>query len=148
MTRVKTLIFSLAIIAAAGGCSGSPSTSQNGAASQPASAQTANASAPNESAALDAIAKINDAQANYFRRNRRYALNFDELVDAHLLNSDPSAGQTGYDFKLRPAADAQAYKLFVNPMGASPTVRHFFSDESGAVHADVGKDASEESPKA
>jgi hypothetical protein len=140
MPRVKTLIVSLVILAAAAGCSGTTApSSQSG---------SANTKAPDESAALDAIAKINDAQASYFRRNRRYALNFDELVDAHLLNSDPSAGQSGYDFKLRPAADAQTYRLFVNPMGASPTVRHFFTDESGAVHADVGKDASADSPKA
>jgi hypothetical protein len=100
-----------------------------------------------ESAALDAIAKINDAQANYFRRNRRYALTFDELVDAHLINSAPAAAQSGYDFNLRPSADAQTYKLSVSPTAPSPTVRHFLTDESGAIHAETGRDATPDSPK-
>jgi type II secretory pathway pseudopilin PulG len=138
MQRVKTLTFSILVTLLLGGCGGSATTP---------SAQTPAAAAPNETAALDAIAKINDAQANYFRRNRRYALNFDELVEAHLLNADPAASQTGYDFKLRPAADAQTYKLSVSPSGSSATAKHFFTDESGAVHADTGKDATEDSPK-
>ena len=119
---------------------------QNSAKSSGAGAPSANAKPPDESAALDAIAKINDAEANYFRRNRRYALTFDELVDAHLLNSAPTA-DTGYDFSLRPAADAQTYKLAVNPTASSPTARHFLTDESGAVHAEAGRDATGDSPK-
>ena len=103
--------------------------------------------APNESAALNAIAKINDAESSYFRRNRRYALTFDELVEAHLLNSVPASAQTGYDFTLRPSADAQTYKLAVNPAAPSPTARHFFSDESGTVRAEAGRDATADSPK-
>jgi hypothetical protein len=103
--------------------------------------------APDETAALDAIAKISDAQTNYFRRNRRYALTFDELIEAHLLNIAPDTAQTGYDFSLRPSADAQTYKLTVNPAASVPTARHFFSDESGTVHAETGKDASADSPK-
>lgn len=118
---------------------------QNIANSSGAGAQ-ANAKPPDESAALDAIAKINDAEANYFRRNRRYALTFDELIDAHLLNKAPAA-ETGYDFSLRPAADAQTYKLAVNPTASSPTARHFLTDESGAVHAEAGRDATSDSPK-
>lgn len=145
MRGVKKLAFSILVTFLLGACGGSAtSPSQNGAA--PAG-QTAAAPAANETAALDAISKINDAQANYFRRNRRYALNFDELVEAHLLNADPAASPSGYDFKLRPAADAQTYKLSVNPIGSSATARHFFTDESGAVHADAGKDASADSPK-
>jgi hypothetical protein len=142
MQRVKSLTFlilSALLLSACGGSATGPA--QNGAAAQ------TSAAVPNETAALDAISKINDAQANYFRRNRRYALNFDELVEAHLLNADPAAGQTGYDFKLRPAADAQTYKLSVTPSGSSATARHFFTDESAAVHADAGKDATADSPK-
>jgi len=103
--------------------------------------------APDESAALDAIAKINDAESNYFRRNRRYALTFDELVDAHLLDSAPASAQTGYDFSLRPSADAQTYSLSVNPTAPTPSSRHFFTDNSGAVRAEAGRDATAESPK-
>jgi hypothetical protein len=141
---VKTLTFSILVTLFLVGCGGNATTSQSGAGS---TTQAPAAAAPNETAALDAIAKINDAQANYFRRNRRYALNFDELVETHLLNADPVASQTGYDFKLRPAADAQTYKLSVTPAGSSTTARHFFTDESGAVHADAGKDATADSPK-
>jgi type II secretory pathway pseudopilin PulG len=117
---------------------------QNGAAS---GGQASGGKAPDETAALDAITKISDAQTNYFRRNRRYALTFDELIDAHLLNTTPTAAQTGYDFSLRPSADAQTYKLSVNPTTPAPTARHFFSDESGTVRAETGKDASGDSPK-
>ena len=96
---------------------------------------------------MDTIAKITDAQSNYFRRNRRYALTFEELVDAHLINTPPASAQTGYEFSLRPSADAQTYKLAVNPTAASPTARHFFSDESGTVRAEAGRDATGDSPK-
>jgi uncharacterized lipoprotein YmbA len=143
---VKKAILLLTVTMLAG-CGGNTSPSmQNSANSSAPAAQAVTAKPPDESAALDAIAKINDAQANYFRRNRRYALTFDELVDAHLLNSAPSA-ETGYDFTLRPAADAQTYKLAVNPAASSPSVRHFLSDESGAVHAEAGRDATSDSPK-
>jgi type II secretory pathway pseudopilin PulG len=108
---------------------------------------TSSAKAPDEKAALDAVAKINEAQATYFKLNRRYALTFDELTDAHLLNSEPTSTQTGYDFSLRPAADAQTYKLSVIPAAPSATARHFFTDQSGAVHAETGKDATSDSPK-
>jgi hypothetical protein len=50
--------------------------------------------APNESAALDAIKKINEAQSDYFKKNRRYALTFDELTEAHLLAGEPTTAQT------------------------------------------------------
>jgi hypothetical protein len=115
--------------------------------STPASAPpVAPAKTPDEGAALDAIAKINDAESNYFKRNRRYALTFEELVEAHLLKSEPSTAQTGYEFKLRPAADAQTYRLSVTPASPSTTARHFFTDQSGALHAETGKEATAESP--
>jgi hypothetical protein len=145
MMAVKTLLPVLLLIAIAlSGCGGNTPTVQNAASSAGAAA---GGKAPDETAALDAITKISDAQTNYFRRNRRYALTFDELIDAHLLNTVPTAAQTGYDFSLRPSADAQTYKLSVNPTAPAPTARHFFSDESGAVHAETGKDASADSPK-
>jgi hypothetical protein len=109
--------------------------------------QVSSAKAPDENAALGNIAKINEAQSTYFKRNRRYALTLDELIEAHLLNNEPTAAQTGYDFTLRPAADAQTYKLSVVPVTASTTTRHFFTDQSGAIHAETGKDATPGSPK-
>jgi uncharacterized lipoprotein YmbA len=146
MTSVKIpLPLLLLITITLSGCGGNTPTMQSG--SNASSGQASNSKAADETAALDAIAKISDAQSNYFRRNRRYALTFDELIEAHLLNSAPSAAQTGYDFSLRPAADAQTYKLSVNPTVSAPTARHFFSDESGTVHAETGKDASTDSPK-
>jgi hypothetical protein len=110
------------------------------------SAQGSSAKAPDEKAALEAIAKANDAQAAYFKRYRRYALSLDELTEAHLLNSELTAAQTGYDFTLRPAADAQAHKMSVVPITSSATTRHFFTDQSGTVHAEMGKDATSDSP--
>jgi uncharacterized lipoprotein YmbA len=145
MARVKILLSLLLLVAVLSGCGGNSPTMQSG--SSASAGQAPNAKPPDETAALDAIAKINDAQTNYFRRNRRYAISLDELVDAHLLNSVPSASQTGYDFSLRPAADAQTFKLAVNPTVAAATARHFFSDESGAVRAETGKDATTDSPK-
>jgi hypothetical protein len=130
------------------GCGGNTTPSMQQSANQAApAAQPSNAKAPDESAALDTIAKINDAETNYFRRNRRYALTFDELIDAHLLNSAPAPAQTGFDFSLRPSADAQTYKMAVNPTAPSPTARHFFTDESGTIHAEAGRDATPDSPK-
>ena len=91
--------------------------------------------------------KINQAQSDHFKRNRRYALSFDELVEAHLIAAEPRAAQSGYDFKLRPAADAQTYKLSVSPANASTTARYFFTDQSGTVHAETGKEATVDSPQ-
>jgi hypothetical protein len=145
MTAVKILLPVLLLVTIAlTGCGGNTPTMQNGAAS---GGQASSGKAPDETAALDAITKISDAQTNYFRRNRRYALTFDELIDAHLLNTAPSPAQTGYDFSLRPSADAQTYKMSVNPSTPVPTARHFLSDESGTVRAETGKDASTDSPK-
>ena len=129
------------------GCGGNTPPTQTGGNTAVAAGQVSNAKAPDENAALDAIAKINEAQSTYFKRYRRYALTFDELLEAHLLKSEPTAAQTGYDFNLRPAADAQTYKLSVTPAAPSPTPRHFFTDQSNAVHAESGKDATPDSPK-
>src|SRR5262249_11335736 len=102
---------------------------------------------PDENAALDALRKINDAQSTYFKVNRRFALTFDELVEARLLRSEPSAAETGYDFKLRPAAAAQTFKLSVTPANASTTAaRYLLMDQTGVIRAENGKEATVESP--
>lgn len=112
----------------------------------PPAIQSAPAKAPDENATLAAISKINEAQSAFFKLNRRYALTFDELVDGRLLDAEPATSQTGYEFKLRPAADAQTYQLSVSPLVASPAARHFFTDQAGIIHADAGKDANAGSP--
>ena len=103
--------------------------------------------APDETAALDVLRKASESQATYFKINRRYALTFDELVEAHLLSADPSTVQTGYDFKLRPAADAQTYRLLVVPGNSTTGARHFFTDQTGVIRAESGKEASADSPE-
>ena len=135
-TTAAALLLLLILLPA---CSGNNSSTP---ANNPATAAVKPA---DENAALETIMKINDAQLNYFKRNRRYALTFDELVEAHLLNSEPAA-ETGYEFKLRPAADAQTYKLSVTPAASASNARHFFTDQTGVVHAETGKDATAESP--
>src|SRR5262249_48552591 len=94
---------SIFVFAALLGCGTNTSPATQPAASAPAGAPS-QATTPKEDPALDAITKINQSQSDYFKRNRRYALSLDELVDAHMLSSEPSSAQTGYDFKLRPAA--------------------------------------------
>ena len=115
-----------------------PATASNGAGTKP----------PDENAALDAIRKANEAQATYFKMNRRYALTFEELVEARLLSGEPSSTQTGYEFKMRPAADAQTYKLSVSPADPKESsVRQFFVDQSGVIHSETGKEATAGSPE-
>jgi hypothetical protein len=148
MPRVKRLICWTAMVLTLAGCAGSPApTTQSGGNAAAPAGQVSSTKAPDENAALDAIAKINDAQSTYFKLNRRYALTFDELIEAHLLKSEPTATEAGYDFTLRPAADAQTYKLSAVPSTPSPTNRHFLTDQSGTVHAETGKDATLDSPR-
>lgn len=143
-TSIALLFMGIAL-AACGGDTTPKMQSETKSAGSSASSQPAKA--PDENAALGALRKISEAQATYFKLNRRYALTFDELVEAHLLTSEPSAAQTGYEFKLRPAADAQTYKLSVGPSDSgSNAARHFFLDEKGVIHAETGKDASADSP--
>src|SRR5262245_7221380 len=143
---MKTSIALLTITLILAGCNSAPAPTMQKNSPQ-ASVSPAPGKAPDENATLEAIRKTVEAQATYFKLNRRYALTFDELVDARLLSSEPTAAQTGYDFKLRPAADAQTYKLSVVPSdSASTTVRHFFVDQTGGIHAEAGKDASADSP--
>ena len=102
---------------------------------------------PQEVLAVDMLRKINEAQATYFKINRRYALTYDELIEARLLPNEPSATETGYDFKLRPAADAASFKISVTPADSSATnATHLFMDQTGVIRAEIGKDATADSP--
>ena len=136
MSAVRAAI-ALLILGLLVGCGNTPA---------PPAAQSAPTKAPDENATLSAISKVTEAQSAFFKLNRRYALTFDELVAARLLDAEPTASQTGYEFNLRPAADAQTYKLSVSPAAASSAARHFFTDQSGAIHAEAGKDANADSP--
>ena len=146
---MRALIYWLPIVLILAACGGNtPSATSSGSnATTPDAEAPSNPKRADENAALDAIAKINEAQSSYFKRNRRYALTLDELVDAHLLKGVPTTAEAGYDFGLRPAADAQTYNLTANPVPASSAARHFFTDQSGAVHAENGKQATADSPK-
>jgi hypothetical protein len=108
-------------------------------------AGAAAAPAPNEDAALDALRRTNEAQSTYLKINRRYALTYDELIEARLLSDEPSSAQIGYDFNLRPAADAESYKLYADPNGN--VGRRFFTDQTGVIRSENGKSASVDSPQ-
>jgi len=112
-------------------------------------APPASQKAPDEIAALAAISDVNAAQKTYFARNRRYALTYEELTGALFLKEEPTAQKTGYDIKLRPAADAATYTVLgipSPPTASSPGARHFFSDQTGIIRAEEGKDANAQSP--
>jgi hypothetical protein len=141
MTAVKTILIPLFLVLVLTGCSNDTPTRKTVVQTRPTSKP------PDENAALDALRKINDAQSTYFKVNRRFALTFDELVEARLLRSEPSGAETGYDFKLRPAADAQTFKLFVIPTDANSTAAtYLFMDQSGVIRAQIGKEATADSP--
>jgi hypothetical protein len=146
---VKTplaLLFMGIALAACGGDTTPKMQTETKSAAASAAPASQSTKAPDENATLDALRKISEAQSTYFKLNRRYALTFEELVEAHLMTSEPAAAQTGYEFKLRPAADAQTFKLSANPGSPSSTARYFFMNEKGEIHAETGKDASADSP--
>lgn len=97
------------------------------------------ATPPNEQAAIDALKQVNQAQADFVRRTRRYAQTYDELVAQHLLNAEPTKAATGYDFLMLPSPDAVSYTLTATPSG--PGARHFFTDQTGVLRAEPDKPA-------
>jgi hypothetical protein len=94
-----------------------------------------------DTAAVRVLTEVNTAQADYLRRNRRYALTFDELVESHLLSADPAKSAGGYEINLHPAADAESYTLVAAPISPSGSSRFFFSDKTGVIRAEQGKEA-------
>src|SRR4051812_43290046 len=102
--------------------------------------------APDEDAAIAAIGAINAGQKDYFSRNRRYALSYEELMQDLFLKEEPTAEKTGYDIKLRPSADAASYTVLADPATASSAARHFFSDQTGELRAQQGAAANAQSP--
>ena len=64
--------------------------------------------APDEAAVIRVLGDLNEAQTNFHHRTRRYAQEFSELVEQHLIHAEPSQDDTGYEIKMRPAADAES----------------------------------------
>jgi hypothetical protein len=102
------------------------------------------AKVPDERAAIAAVKEINQAQADYIRRTRRYAQSFNELIAEHLLQGEPAEDKTGYKFALYPSPDAGSYTLKATPSATG--ARHFFTDQSGVIRAEADKPATAESP--
>jgi hypothetical protein len=98
--------------------------------------------APDETAALAALKEINSAQADFIRRTRRYAQTANELIADHLLSGEPKA--EGYAILMLPSPDAVSYTVTATP--STPDARHFFTDKTGVIHAEMGKPATAESP--
>src|SRR5262245_60488851 len=87
---------------------------------------------PDEAGAIAALKAINQAQQDFIRKTRRYALLYDELVSAHLLNEKPSKEKLGYDISMRPSPDAEFYSITATPVGTGPA-RSFYTDKSGVI---------------
>jgi hypothetical protein len=119
-------------------CGGPPPTNT----STPAPAKATKA--PDETAAIRVLGEINKAQADYIRRNRRYALTFDELVESHFLKEEPSKDTLGYEIRLRPSADAASYTVTATPV--SSPARYFFTDKTGTIRAEPALEATASSP--
>ena len=98
---------------------------------------------PDEAAAIAALKELNQAQANFIRRTRRYAQTMNELIADHLLTGAPHAD--GYSIEMVPSADAVSYTVKATP--STPEARHFFTDQTGNLHAASGKPATLDSPK-
>ena len=112
-----------------------------GSGSTPPAGQAPAAKPPDETAAVAALRELNSAQDAYFKRNRRYALTYEELIEARILNDEPAAAVTGYEIRLRPSADAATYTAIARPATPAPNANHFFTDQSGIIRAEPGKDA-------
>jgi Tfp pilus assembly protein PilE len=102
------------------------------------------AAASDEKAAIAALGQINQAQKDFFRRSRRYALTYEDLIEEHLMAGQPSA--QGYDIQMKPTADAIHYAITATPAQTSSTARHLFTDETGVIRGEQGKSATSASP--
>src|SRR5688572_7790578 len=103
--------------------------------------------APDENAAIEALEAVNQAQQDFIRRTRRYALTYDELVRDYLLKEKPTSETTGYDVILKPSPDAVSYTIIATPGSDAEKFRHFFTDKTGVIRAETGRAATAESPE-
>ena len=125
----KILLIAIVLLLAGCGEQSSPSTP-----AQP----------PDEKAAIAALGQINQAQKDFIRRNRRYALGYDDLIADHLLQAQPAA--QGYRIDMKPSPDGIHYTISAAPADASSQARHLFTDETGIIRGEQGKDATAGSP--
>src|SRR5262249_6338291 len=112
---------------------------------QPSTQPVIEAKPADEAATIRILGEVNQAQADYMKRNRRYALMYDELIESHVLQQEPSKDATGYEIKLRPAADAPSYRVVATPLSPSPNTRYFYTDKTGVIRAEQGKEATADS---
>lgn len=117
------------------------------AAAKDAAAATARLATAAEAAAFGWIEKAVDSQLNFFRRNRRYALTFEELQQAHLIMEEPDKDVVGYDFRMRPTPAADRYSVIATPVHATPGAVHFYADMKSGIRAEKGKEATDKSPR-
>jgi hypothetical protein len=143
MRGMKTLVLAIIGLTLLAACASQPDESPT---PSTEAIPTDSTTRPDEQQAIAALAKINEAQASYFMRNRRYALAYDELITAFFLKAEPTASESGYEITLRPSADASHYTVIAKPVSGVPTTRHFFTDETGVIRAEAGKDATSGSP--
>ena len=115
--------------------------------SKPEAQPAIEAKPADENAVIRILEATNKAQDEYIKRNRRYALTYEELIESHLMQQEPSSSDTGYEIRLRPAADAGSYRLVATPLNPSASSRYFFTDKTGVIRAEQGKDATAESPQ-
>ena len=141
--KPMTWVLAFFFVVSLAGCGGQPPAQRETAAAPPPAAPQ---KGPDEGAALAAIADVNAAQKIYITRYRRYALTYEELTEALFLKEEPTVEKTGYNIKLRPAADAASYIVLGIPSAPLPSARHFFSDQTGVIRAEEGKDANAQSP--
>jgi hypothetical protein len=127
------------------GCGGEDDTDKKG--SELPVSQAPPNKAPDEKVAVQALASTNEAQSIHFKRFRRYALTFNELIDSRLLKTEPTVDETGYEFRLRPTADAQSYTISAAPTSASTSARHLFTNQTGVIRAELDKEATATSPE-
>jgi hypothetical protein len=139
--KYSAIVFILVLMLC--GCSNSPATPEP---AGPGAAATG-AKPADEGAAIRLLGEINQAQADYMKRNRRYALTYDELIESHLMQQEPSQDATGYVIKLRPAADAVSYRVSASPVTPSAAIRYFFTDQTAVIRAEAGKEANASSPE-
>ena len=131
----------LALFVALAGCGQEPAPAP------PATEAPAATLAPDESAAVAVLEAIVEAQGGYFQRNRRYALDYEELVTSRFLREEPTDATTGYEIIMRPSADAARFTISAAPLSPSPTARHLFTDQTGVIHSEQGKESSADSPQ-
>lgn len=130
MRRIPTTLLAVLALSMQISCSESTKTTETA------------AKPPDEAGAISALKSINQAQADFIHRTRRYAQTTDELITGRFLSAKPDV--EGYNLVMLPSPDAVHYTAKATPRTADG--RHFFTDESGVIRAASGKPATMDSP--